>query len=281
MPIWSTSTYAQFRVMKLVKESGVKVVLDGQGGDELFAGYDPYYTFHLTDLAKGMRFNTMMNELRDATGTSRSMRSIAKDFLKYKVLAHLPSNLRTGIYKQVFPELAYVKPDIINLAARSRSGADVPVPSTLNEMLHKEFVNTRLKLYLKCEDRCAMHFGIESRTPFSDDHLLIEHVFSIPGVYKIRNGVSKYLLREAASPFLPEAIKNRTDKMGYVTPHNRWMSAIYPLAMDYFTPDLSEFVDVYKIRKEAKKLFDAPEKAENGRVFRFISFAIWKKKFSG
>src|SRR6201999_3116268 len=52
IPIWSTSTYAQYRVMQLIKETGIKVVLDGQGGDELFAGYESYYFYYLEDILR-------------------------------------------------------------------------------------------------------------------------------------------------------------------------------------------------------------------------------------
>src|ERR1035437_4166924 len=93
-------------------------------------------------------------------------------------------------------------------------------------MLVSEFYNTRLKTYLKCEDRCSMWHSVESRTPFADDVTLIEKAIKIQGAYKIKNGTSKFILRESMKNNLPNSVYTRKDKMGFVTPHNKWLPTL-------------------------------------------------------
>lgn len=275
IPIWSTSTYAQHRVMKLAAHHGVRVLLDGQGGDELFAGYMPYYIPFWKELKRNGQALRRKAEMR-AWG-SEVVTHHRKETLKQYIVPALPLNMQMYLQKKYFPDLAYLSPDLI---AQYKSGyTAVDAPHTLNEALHNEFVNTRLKGYLKCEDRCSMWHSVESRTPFADDHKLIEHVFSIPGTMKIRNGVSKYILRAAAAPFMPEAIRKRKDKMGYVTPNNLWITGLRDQFRPYFEQDFKGILRKDKLLSEYDQLFDIKDKPENGRIFKFIAFAIWKKVY--
>lgn len=275
IPIWSTSTYAQHRVMRLASENGIRVLLDGQGGDELFAGYMPYYIPFWKELKRNGHLLRRKAEMR-AWG-SEVVTHHRKETLKQYIVPSLPVSMQMYLQKKYFPDLAYLSPDLI---AQYKSGyTQVEAPQTLNEALHHEFVNTRLKGYLKCEDRCSMWHSVESRTPFADDIRLIEHVFHIPGTMKIRNGVSKYILRQAAAPFMPEAILRRTDKMGYVTPNNAWVTQLKDQFRPYFEQDFKGILRKDKLLKEYDTLFDIKDKPENGRTFKFIAFAIWKKVY--
>jgi asparagine synthase (glutamine-hydrolysing) len=137
--------------------------------------------------------------------------------------------------------------------------------------------NTSLKGYLKCEDRCAMWHGIESRTPFADDVNLIEYVFSVPASYKMHGSQLKALLREASDQVIPQAIKNRSDKQGYTTPNNAWIRKLAPEMKHYFAETLEPYLDVKKINSEFGKLFNPPSETDTGRIFKFLSFAVWMK----
>lgn len=276
IPIWSTSTYAQHRVMKLASQNGIRVLLDGQGGDELFAGYMPYYIPFWKELKKNGQSLRRKMEMR-AWG-SDVVTHHRKETLKQYIVPALPVNMQMYLQKKYFTDLGYLSPDLI---ARYKSGyTPSDSPATLNEALHREFVNTRLKGYLKCEDRCSMWHSVESRTPFADDHRLIEHVFQIPGTMKIRSGVSKFILRAAASPFLPEEIRKRKDKMGYVTPNNLWISMLKDEFRPYFDQDFKGILRKDKLMKDYDTFFDIKGKPENGRIFKFIAFAIWKKVYN-
>lgn len=273
VPIWSTSTYAQFRVMKLAKENNIRVVLDGQGGDELFAGYFPYYIPFWTELKnKGERARRKSEIVAYGEGATKYR---LRELLKQKTVPSLPLKMQLSIQRNYFPDMNYLDNDLI--AQYAANYKQKSVSKSLNETLRGEFVNTRLKGYLKCEDRCSMWHSVESRTPFADDHLLIEAVFKMPGMMKIRNGVTKYILREAAAPFIPDAIRNRKDKMGYATPNNKWISDLKDQFRPYFEQDLSGMIDKQKLLRDYNSFFSIEDKPENGRIFKFMAFAVWKE----
>lgn len=207
IPIWSTSTYAQFRVMRLAKEHSIKVVLDGQGGDELFAGYGHYYTTFVNELLRNKQFKTAAGEIKDI-GNSFWLR-YTKENTKRKL--HYNANKK------------FLQPEFIKAYKGPVEENDL---KTLNGHLHHDFFGGRLKTYLRCEDRCGMHHSVESRTPFADDTALIEKAFQLPAVFKMHKGTSKYILRESMKDVLPGGVYTRKDKMGFVTPHNKWLGSL-------------------------------------------------------
>ena len=273
VPIWSTSTYAQYRVMQGVKASGIKVVLDGQGGDEVFGGYEPHRSFYW----KGLPYGEMLKAMQQGNGLLANMKFHMHQQARYEYAFRMPAGMRASFFKNYFPENAYLNPALFE---HSRKRFELQTNSRqpdLNGRLAYEMQNTSLKGYLRCEDRCAMWHGIESRTPFADDVPLIEYLFSVPAVYKMHGSRLKALLRDASAPVLPQAILNRSDKQGYTTPNNAWIKSIAPHFREHFNSVLAPFLDVKKINTEYEKLFHPRTEGDTGRIFKFISFALWMK----
>jgi len=283
IPVCSTGTYGQFQLMRRAKETGIKVILDGQGGDELFGGYHSHSLVFWKELMRKWKFRQLVNETSDNGKLFFSLKEIAKDFSKIQFASLLPNSLQKSFYRSYFKQNDFLNDEIINEYIRSggmKSELDVSNSSSLNEALLKDFTNTRLKMYLKYEDRSSMWHSIEARTPFADDHHLVEYAFGIPGTYKIHNGINKFILREAMRNFLPKQIKDRKDKLGFVTPIDKWVKQMQNQSMDYFDDSLNDFMDVKKIKNNPDKFFSASNHAEAVRVFRTISFAVWKKIFN-
>jgi len=257
IPLFSTSTYAQWRVMKQVKDSGIKVVLDGQGGDELFAGYEPHRYF-----------------LNYEQGNS----NFNKAWMKHHGLKKLPLPILKKMYRNKFSDFKMINAELFKHYSTSTfEDFKDDIQNGLNERLAHEFYNTSLKSYLKCEDRCSMWFSVESRVPFADDNELVELLFSIPGAYKIHHNTLKYFLKENIKGFIPEEVRLRKDKLGYTTPNNRWIYEIKDEVRSYFNNDLKEYIDLNYLNKNYDKFFDQRHLPENRRIFKMISFAVWKK----
>jgi len=274
MPLWSTSTFAQHSVMRLAKENGIKVVLDGQGGDELFAGYRNYYPYFWNELLSNNKYPDFWKEINSDNDNISLM---AKTFVKNKVVEKLPVKFKSGLYEMFNEKLSFLNPDFF-AAHRHRLQSEQEAGS-LNEALYDDFLIKRLKIFLKCEDRCSMWHGVESRVPFTDDHRLVEYVFTIPSVYKIRKGVSKYLLREAMKNFIPQKVYEREDKMGFNTPHNTWLEKIKDDVRPLFSQKVSNYIDVKKLDKEYNRLFSFGDNGDDKMVFRYITFAKWVEVF--
>ncbi|TND07155.1 MAG: asparagine synthase (glutamine-hydrolysing) [Bacteroidetes bacterium] len=278
VPIWSTSTYAQYRVMQLVKDNGIRVVLDGQGGDELFAGYYPYYVFYWSELLRNMRWGALAGELNGYGSFGGALKYWTREGLKQKTMPSLSPSRQLKVMRSYFPDLQYIAPELTDSFLQRRKS--VSAPRTLNGKLHEEFALGRLKGYLKCEDRCSMWHSVESRTPFSDDYKLIEYLFQVPAAYKIRKSLNKSLLREAAAPYLPDSIRTRRDKLGYATPNNKWITQIRDQVRPYFEQDFNGIIDSKALLRDYDKLFNVENQPENGRIFKFIAFAVWRKVFA-
>ncbi|MFN5459779.1 MAG: asparagine synthase (glutamine-hydrolyzing) [Bacteroidota bacterium] len=274
IPIWSSSTYSQFRVMKLAKEHRIKVLLDGQGGDELFAGYHPHYLSFWNELSKNNQKRLLSTEIKNSSvpggaGTFRFKQKI-KSALKTanSKLANRIMNKEMSFLNQNFlMEFSSIEQESFQFYS-------------LNEHLNYEFNNTRLKLYLKCEDRCSMWHSVESRTPFADDINLINYVFGLPGSVKIRDGTLKYLLRKAAGKYLPQKIAQRKDKMGYVTPHNAWLREVYKYIQQEDFTGLKPYIDLDKLRKNLHTLYSPANDKERFLAFKILSFLRWKRVFN-
>jgi asparagine synthase (glutamine-hydrolysing) len=260
--------------MQLAKENGIKVVLDGQGGDELFAGYRNYYPYFWNELLLNKKYIDFFREVNSEDG---NIGLLAKTFLKNNVVEKLPLKFRSGFYKIYNEKLAFLNRDFF-MAYRHRLQPE-PQVNILNRALCDDFLLKRLKIFLKCEDRCSMWHSVESRVPFTDDHRLAEYVFAIPSVYKIRKGVSKYLLRQAMKNFIPEKVYERKDKMGFNTPHNIWLKKIKDEVRPMFNQKLSNYIDVKKLDRHYKRFFSFTNKGDDKMVFRYITFAKWVEVF--
>ena len=278
IPIWSTSTFAQYSVMKLVNKNGIKVVLDGQGGDELFSGYLPYFTYYWNDIVSNKGLSTALKEIKFYKKLPQA--------LKYWITeeAKKSKNGIIELYKQKNKHVNYFNSSFVNQYKLTH--ASFPKPQSLNEHLANEFSISRLKGYLKCEDRCAMWFSVESRTPFADDIELIEMLFSISGNYKMKNGITKTLLRDSTKKYLPEPIYNRKDKMGYVTPHNQWLFEQKDAIIPYFNKNLEGYIDLKKLTNSLNHLLKNPDHLsneesakENTFLFKTLAFSVWREVF--
>jgi len=254
LPIWSTSTYSQYRVMQLASEHHIKVLLDGQGADELFGGYTHHYFSLWKELSLVSKFKNI----------NKSRLSIHQPFLNFgKQL--LKENLHIGVdYSNYFNSP-------LNQIAKPRT---IHFKNTLNEQLKADYFGN-LKSFLKCEDRCSMAFGIESRVPFADDFELVDYIFSVEGTKKIKSGVSKFLLREATKNYIPENIYKRTDKVGFETPIEKWLKNYQEDILDIVRQQL-DFINHQQLKANFTKLLSE----KPSFVLRLYSLAIWKKVFS-
>ena len=251
LPVWSTSTYSQHRVMKLAAENNIKVVLDGQGADELFAGYSHHYMALWKE-------NFSFKKINDSKET---IPNAYKLFGKQLVKDAFGLSVDYGNY-------------FIENKKQFGKSKNEKLASSLNNQLAFDY-NGKLKSFLKCEDRCSMAFGIESRVPFADDVDLVNYIFTIEGNRKIKNGISKYLLREATEQYIPERIYNRRDKIGFETPVQKWFAPHKKHVLDLIISQLN-FINKDYLTSN----FDLLLNAKPNFLLRLYSTSVWKKVYS-
>ena len=277
IPFGSTSIYAQYRVMRLAKENGVSVLLDGQGGDELFTGYTYFYNYFFQEILKHFSASTLLTELKYLKNSPTHFSEIFSALLKSKTKKLLPSVLTAKIISKRAFENKYINNDLIDKYNQRFLEIKKSDPINLNHALYRQFTQSGLRNLLRYEDRNSMRFSIESRTPFADDINLIDYVFKIPSVYKIHRGWSKYLLRESMKGIVPNEIIYRTDKIGFTTPEYSWLVSLKDQLREYLTDSLGEYIEVKKLINDWGAILNAQSKMGITNIWRFINFAFWKK----
>jgi asparagine synthase (glutamine-hydrolysing) len=280
IPFGSTSIYSQYKVMKLASDNGIKVLLDGQGGDELFTGYHPYYGTFFIEMLKAFAIGGFVRELRSLENSPVDLKNLFLDLIRLFYRMLIPRSSRAFILMMRRKENNYLNTDFLNENRDRLHIARSKPPTSLNKMLYKFISELSLKSLLRYEDRNSMRFSIEARTPFSDDVDLIEYVFRIPSAYKIHCGWSKYLLRAATEGLLPEEIRLRKDKIGFATPEYDWLNEMKGNFRAYITDDLEHFLDVAKIRTDWDQLVGKQTQTGITELWRFINFAVWKKVYA-
>lgn len=201
-PVGGFSVVAQYKLFHAIKrETDVTVLLSGQGGDEVLLGYLKFFFFHLRLLYLQHKYSQAIFQL----GASLWQRTVMNQFTLPSARRYIPA-LNPGLDRAFTP--GYVRVPIWTCDdIASRQVEDI-----------ERYSVPALTHY---EDRNSMAHSLEVRHPFLD-HRLVELLLNIPPKWKIRNGWTKYLLRHAF-PELPDAIRWRRDKQGFLTPEQHWL----------------------------------------------------------
>lgn len=278
-PFGSTSIFAQWKVFQKANECRIKVMLDGQGADEILAGYHSFFGKHWAKLLFAFRWNKLRIELKAARSVhgyswARIARTLALSLLP-KFMIGMLKNLRLSFVKS---EIWFDK----NKFGVGSAGKLLPQSKGfgISAVSKSQLFNTSVPMLLHWEDRDSMAHGIESRVPFLD-YRLVETSLSLPDDCKLKQGVTKVVLREAMSGILPESVRMRMDKMGFVTPEEVWMKGD---SSSQFKMKIEEAVYLSKglINSNIVKMYDemvAGERPFDFLYWRVISFGVWLKVF--
>lgn len=243
-PLPSSSYVSQYFVMKLAAQHGVKVVLDGQGSDEIMGGYMHSMYRVVADLLRTGHVGAAVAEWnahckRQAYGLRRRIDVLGKSILTATNSEH---QLYTLEFRNTYPWV--LRDSVRNIPLR----VEMPSGSRLNGFLYNLIHVTLLPTLLHTEDLNSMAFSIESRVPFLD-HRLVDFCFSLPNSHKVHHGETKRVLRAGMRGIVPDEVLDRKDKTGFVTPgHIRWLrGALKPLLEGGFT-ELSDLLDTSRLQ---------------------------------
>ncbi|MGZ3888259.1 MAG: asparagine synthase (glutamine-hydrolyzing) [Flavisolibacter sp.] len=218
-PIASASALAQYAVYEAAGRQGVKVLVDGQGADEILAGYHKYYPWYWLQLYREKQLGSS-GELKAARALG-----VREPFGFSRRIAALVPELATALLESARARKAHRHPDLHrDFAFQQKRHLYYATPAhfTLNSALYFNSFVQGLEELLRLADRNSMAHGVELRLPFLD-HRLVEYVFSLPASYKIHQGWTKWILRKSVEGKLPEEITWRKDKLGFEPPQEQWM----------------------------------------------------------
>jgi asparagine synthase (glutamine-hydrolysing) len=215
-PFSGASHYSEFKVFQTARENQMIVMQDGQGSDEFLCGYGEFYTTLILEMVRSFEWGNALRLWKVKAAHKNT--SILKEIKLFIKSVYAPRFIRiikklTG--KSDYPWLTeswrkIAKDSLINFEEKS-----------IRELSLTEIEYSSIPYQLHSEDRNSMLFSIESRLPFLDPRL-VEYCIGLPSSYKIKNGYTKAVLRDAISE-LPESIRLRKNKMGFVAPDPIWV----------------------------------------------------------
>jgi asparagine synthase (glutamine-hydrolysing) len=235
-PVAGPGSFPQYMVSKLASEH-LKVVLGGQGGDEIFGGYARYLVAYFEQCIKAAIDGTYKNGNYVVTiesiipnlGILREYTPLIKEFWKDGLFGPLDQRFLRLIDRStdMKEEITWQDLDIQGVYQKFyeifNNRSNVAKEAYFDSMTHFE-LKTLLPALLQVEDRMSMAHGLESRVPLLD-HPLIEFAATVPADIKFQGGQLKHLLKNAFRDELPSAITNRRDKMGFPVPLKEWFSS--------------------------------------------------------
>ena len=230
-PFYSSSIYAQWCVMRLAKDCGVTVLLDGQGGDEVLAGYHEYFSAYYSYLLKQLRFWEAISSVRSYVADH------SRHLLPLVFSGLFPVKLRSTITERRRPRALHK--EFKSKWRRPPAQVTQKFHDPVHQSLYATLTQTVLPQLLRYADRNSMAFSREVRLPFLD-HRLVEFLFAIPVEQKMSGSTTKVVLRNSISGIVPEEIRNRKDKLGFAPPEVSWLNGpLRPWVEDVFSS--SEF----------------------------------------
>ena len=286
-PVAGPGSFAQYMTSKLAAGRR-KVVLGGQGGDEIFGGYTRYLVAYFEQCIKGAIEGTLNNGNFVVTYESiipnlvalKNYKPMLKQFWshglfeeldkRYFQLINRAPNMKEEIIWEEFDE-GY---DPFVSFEKLFNSDNVKKESYFDKMTHFDF-KTLLPALLQVEDRMSMAHGLESRVPFLD-HELVELAATIPADIKFKNGELKKILIHSIGHHLPEKIVKRKDKMGFPVPLNLWMKEDL---RDFFISIFDEGNQRRYYNKGLIKNAVVSEGQFGRKIWGLLSLELWYQEF--
>ena len=280
-PFGSTSIFAQRAVFRAAQRQGLKVMLDGQGGDELLGGYRYFIAGRVASLIRGGRLVQAARLLRHAAALPSS--GHGPGTLLHALGLLLPPNLRSTAMRisGIAPTPRWLNAawfDERGVAPRPPRQAGGP--AYLSEQLRLSLRQTSLPALLRYEDRNSMAFGIESRVPFLTT-ALVEFTLGLPEDYIVGpDGTPKRLLRHALRGLVPDEILQRRDKIGFATPESAWLLSLRGWMTDTLKSDAAAAIPAL-LPAEMLSEWDAMlagRRPFDFRFWRWVNLIRWAER---
>ena len=272
-PTGSTSQFSQWAVFKATHDAGLKVMVDGQGADEQLAGYGGNDISFYSGLIRKAKFMSVLDE---AQHYKKQNNNWPKGFI-IAALQHNMGDTLGNILPAKFrlasaPKVDWLKGNQPSNIYKEHAGS-------LQENLLRQLYSEPLPALLRYEDHNSMAWSVESRTPFMD-YRLLEFTMGLPERFLYKRGTRKTILRDAMHGIIPEAIENRRDKMGFVTPEEMWLKGE---GRGWFTSEIDkackmfgDILDAKAVKEHVTEMMDGKRKF-TFMPWRIVCFAQWAK----
>ena len=277
-PYHAPNIYIRQLFHRAMRSEGFKVVLVGEGGDELFAGYMRHFYLRQTEALRAHRFGMFLDNHLRWSETDTHVKPLARlivQKIKWSLLRpYLSISKASSAKRQAKSERmdGYVNlPPLINNGYSTRT--------TLSELLYDEITSTSIPYWVRTNDRLRMGIPIEGRSPFLD-YRVVELALTLPVTYLIRHGWQKWIIRKAFEKLLPQEVVWRKQKAGFPTPFQRFVVTSPPTIQRLLKQLHNPYVDLPLFERFAKHCAEERnEWSAHIHWWRMISFLLWYELF--
>lgn len=271
-PFQSSAIYAQYKVFEKAKALDVKVLLDGQGADEIAAGYPRYIHWYLQEVLSRHKLGATRQEKYAFRKNNQPFQWNFKNVIAAFLPAHAAMLLEKREYSKTIHHPGISSEFLSSVKGHEWEGIHKPIVTKLNDILHFSTTEMGLEELLRFADRNSMAHGREVRLPFLG-HELVEFVFSLPSQLKMHDGWTKFILRKAMDKKLPDDIVWRKNKVGFEPPQKQWMEN--DVLKDYIQEAKRKLVNASILSKKvlSKKIEPLPAHSDKNYDWRYLCAA--------
>ena len=285
-PYGSTSIFAQWSVFAEARRAGIKVMLDGQGADEQLAGYHGGFPYYYRSLIRRCRFAALARTMIER----RRWHGVTLAGEVQRLIAPLvPPGLARRLRRERQARAGHNWLDGEALRSHlgrsafdtARESIDRPPIKDIGDLCAVMTQSSNLAMLLHWEDRNSMAHSIEARVPFLD-HRLVELSIALGDQHKMVGGDTKRVLRRAMAGILPEAVRNRRDKLGFATPEESWFrGSLRKAVFGGIEETLAYFpglLNAAGVRARATDMLDG-RRGLDFSLWRIVNLGIWGRLF--
>ncbi|MFH1519187.1 MAG: asparagine synthase (glutamine-hydrolyzing) [Candidatus Omnitrophota bacterium] len=284
MPFKSSTPLVQYLLMHRARSMGLTVVLNGHGSDEMLGGY-PYRYRALVAAEYFLRFR-FLRWFREVNIIKRMYNTGNKELAyilldSFPIAGMLARDILRSSKKKLFRREIFRKYELKDSRIFDKKTGGRTI---LDRRLRRDFFGEVLPMWLVMEDRISMSASVESRLPFMD-YRLVEFAFGLKDSDKIKDGITKYILRNAMRDQLPSSVVNERSKYYFKGPDLYWLKSSLRSVLDNHlmkgSPRISEFMCTDQFRQLITRVLDhnGGDYWDNRLVWRMFMTEAWMREF--
>lgn len=265
-PFCTPSILASFRMYRAIREAGYKVVLSGEGADELFGGYvNLYQALAARDALRQGRLGDLWRAWRSAAFQPR--------LLLNRLSWDLPEPCLAGLLRRYRPSVGCIAEPLWQAQRERFAQLREERRDDLAGRMRRDVLSSNLPMVLRMTDRNSMHFGLEVRSPFLD-YRLVQRLLQVPAEQRMGDRRGKALLRDAFADVLPESLVRQRKSTGFGHAEQFLVQSLpWQATLEELPAGIADYLDVPRLRRELA------QGRGHSTLWLALSFALWYRSF--
>ena len=279
-PVSGLGTYGYWFNSQTVHEKGMKVLLDGQGGDEIFGGYKYYYYHRFKELYQKKEFQELRKEIESFNRINGdNIKFQDKNFENFLQEHTVSKPMRATDGTSLDSD--YLSRDFKKKFSRRQIEPQKRFEDSFRNTVYNDLMFFKIPKLLRFQDKAAMASSVEVRVPYLD-HTLVELLFSVSSGFLMRNGISKYITKKISQKYFANDVA-KIPKLYVSTPQREWIKQdLREEIIGMINNSILEregYVDSRKLKTEYENYLSQKELGNSFFVWKFFSLEIWYRNF--